>query len=272
MVRALVACRGIEDWPVETVTFDLQYDGLKIQMMDSASRSRSISIRLNIPRAGSRRFLQIFTILPPFAMKTLILPGGLCEGNASALLGHLDAPGTVEEMKVLQVFVPIFTAIIYNQNRKLREITGFKDARDVGKTRKMDNETKARCWVILTFHTLVTLEYYGDPLADGAGMYPEDPEAEEGDITAWWCSKVLSSKEGRLGRKYFEILGEWLRWRKAVGLGVKELVFNNMNVPLARRDLETLCEGVEVKCVDVVHRTGKGELSKVLGFKVNPNA
>ncbi|TFK61255.1 hypothetical protein BDN72DRAFT_936687 [Pluteus cervinus] len=268
-VRALVACRGIDNWPVETVEFDVQYYTLGIRMTDS--RSRSLSFSIDNHDINHLSILPVFDLFPSLPMKVLILSGNSVDDNVSALLAQLDAPGTIEQIKVVQAFVPTFTAILYNQNQRIREITGtgLKGVGDIGK--KMDNATKARCRDVITFPKLTTLEYYGDERADRSGLSTEPETGEEEEFTAYWYSKVLSEKESRFSVKYFEVLSEWLEWRQVVGLGVGKLVFNGMNIPPKRR-IERLFEGIQLEYVDVVHVTGKTKGSKVLAFKVNPNA
>ncbi|TFK67087.1 hypothetical protein BDN72DRAFT_859439 [Pluteus cervinus] len=257
-VRALVSCRGLESWPIETFEFDLQYDMLVLYLVDS--NRRSIHLSLDKLTSDPRSLQPIFDILPSFPMRTLTLSGNALDDHVSALLANFNASRTIERIEVVQVFVPTFTSIIYNQNQRIREVVKFKDARDIGK--KMDSKMRARCRSIITFHKLSTLEYYRDFDADFSGitMDQEDYEEDlEGGFNPWWCSAVLSDENGRLSRTYFEILG----------LGVSKLLFNGINVP-SRKYLERLCRDVQVECIDVVHVTDKK--MRVFAFKTNPNA
>ncbi|TFK60695.1 hypothetical protein BDN72DRAFT_938193, partial [Pluteus cervinus] len=214
----------------------------------------------------------IFEMLPHLPMETLVLSGNSVDDNTSVLLADLDKPGTIKRLEVIQVFIPAFTSIIHNQNQRIREVVNLKDVRDIGK--KMGSGMKAQCRSILTFHKLNVLEYYGDYKADvnGLGMFPEVyEEAVEDEINPWWCATVLSDKNGRFSRRYFDVLGEWLKWRRAVGLGVREVVFNNMNIP-PKTYLERLCRGVHIECVDATHVIDPKRRMKVLSFEPNPNA
>ncbi|TFK64859.1 hypothetical protein BDN72DRAFT_962936 [Pluteus cervinus] len=270
MLRALVSCRGLENWPGDAVEFDLQYDTLLLYMVDSDRRS--ISLSLEKPTIDPRCVQPVFDILPPFRMKTLTLSGNSLDNHVTTLLANFDAPGTTERIEVVQAFIPKFTTIIYNQNRRIRKVLGCKNITDFGNT--IDSEMRARCRSIITFHKLTTLEYYGDFNADISGltMDPVDyEESVEGELNPWWCSTVLSDENGRLSRMYFGILGEWLKWRQLVGLEVGKLIFNDMNVP-SRKYLEGLCKGVQVECIDTVHVTDNKEKMKVLTFKANPRA
>ncbi|TFK58908.1 hypothetical protein BDN72DRAFT_906313 [Pluteus cervinus] len=235
--------------------------------------------------------IPVFDVLPRLPMRILRFCGNYLGDHTSALLAYLDAPGTIETVEVVRAFVPTFTSIMHNQNQQIRDIIGFKEGEDKGednqqirdiigfkegedKGEDVDEETKEKCWSVLRLHQLMTLKYFGHVQSDRGGLTGRDEGEEEEDgegLTVQQCARILCDKEGRFSRQYFEVLGEWLGWRRVMGLGVKKLIFQDMNVP-SKAYLEESYEGVDLEFINVVHVRHKTKKPMALPFKPNPNA
>ncbi|TFK57981.1 hypothetical protein BDN72DRAFT_907225 [Pluteus cervinus] len=276
-VEALVACRGINDWPVEVFKIDLRTSGITIYMAEEGRIGvddilpRSITLGVQV-LPNLLDLIPVLDVLPRLPMKTLRFCGNYLGDHTSALLAYLDAPGTIETIEVVRAFVPTFTSIIHNQNQQIRDIIGFKEGEDKGED--VDEETKEKCRSVLRLHQLTTLKYFGHVQSDRGGLTGRDEGEEEEDgegLTVQQCARILCDKEGRFSRQYFEVLGEWLGWRRVMGLGVKKLIFQDMNVP-SKAYLEKSYEGVDLEFVNVVQVKHKIKKPMVLPFKPNPNA
>ncbi|TFK58938.1 hypothetical protein BDN72DRAFT_906285 [Pluteus cervinus] len=69
---------------------------------------------------------------------------------------------------------------------------------------------------------------------------------------------------------YLEVLWEWLKWRRLVGLGVKVLVFQTIKIPPKSYLTELYEDAVEaVEFIKVVELTGEFATN---AFDINPNA
>ncbi|TFK66587.1 hypothetical protein BDN72DRAFT_859774 [Pluteus cervinus] len=227
-IRAFVSCRGIEKWPVKLVNIHLQNTSIEFriqewkvdvgdagdideregtmdeaknyegQVADRNQEARSVSIKLECGDDLSD-ILPIFDVLPLTPIKVLFFSGNYNGDNVSALAERLDAQGAIEQLNIIRSFVPAFSLVMEEQIQQLRELVDHNG--DIVEA-DLEEEIKSQCRNILTFHQLIVLIYYQD-----------------------------EAVRGLLNPGHFHVLREWLMWRRAVGLGLKTLVFENVGIP-----------------------------------------
>ncbi|TFK66278.1 hypothetical protein BDN72DRAFT_844555 [Pluteus cervinus] len=239
-VRSFVSCRGISGkWPIVSFDVGVEADHVVMHMAeerypdragdgveindsneaDDRSQARRVSLTVE-PSGGFANVILVLDILPLPEIKTLSFSGGYLENHGSILMDYFNAQGGVERLDIDVYFIPTFTAVIHGQNKRLRDLNGTGRGDDV-REQDVDDEMKAQYRTTIIFHNLVTLRYTGD-----------------GDdyLFSW---------------EYYEILREWLMWRKAAGVGIDLLVFSDVVIPSITR-LEMFFKGiVKVECVGV---------------------
>ncbi|TFK69725.1 hypothetical protein BDN72DRAFT_959332 [Pluteus cervinus] len=245
-VRALVSCRGIEKWPVESLRVGLEDEDITLSIWENWVTGwkdegedevhHLVGTTINFQRFGGlAETIPVFDLLPLSPLRSLTLAGGYFTEHRSDLTDYFNsAHGTIERLNVSIYFIPAFTAMIHQQNQHLREVIGHDQEI---KEEEIDDEMKIRLRDLLTFHQLTRLHFDGE----SEGYY-------------------------HFTRRYYVVLQEWLMWRKVAGLGLKDLTIADMIVPSSDY-LKALYEGVveRFECSGFEEREDEGEAFEFTG-------
>ncbi|TFK67509.1 hypothetical protein BDN72DRAFT_960956 [Pluteus cervinus] len=242
VARAFVASRGMTKWPVKELDVNVQEEAIEI-----VATEQSPSANLGIDEDGeideTRQvnyvsfrhdvfqdvpdFDSFFDIFPFPPIRKLDLSGGHFARYGPEVVNYFHEKGDVRHLDVSIFYIPTFTSVIYDQTEFFRQFTGYDIDAEVGSLEGggggLDNKSKEGCVDCSSFKNLITLDIYGD-----------------------------NDEEYHFARDYYEVLREWLLWRRLMGIGVKTLVFRDMNIP-PKDYLKALYEGVvdQFECVSV---------------------